>query len=263
MIHRRLILAACAIAMLLAVVQPVHAAPFWDDSFEHADTAAWLSAGTWIGSSCVNAAGHAGIMEISSTRAYSGTKSLKFTYIGINPPKTCYLDRHHTRVPELYTRRYVFLDGFTATSAAPSKQMFTGEAAYVNFWSVFEGSSNLHRYNLQGSTLPAQQQNPILGNIPVGKWVCIETRTKMNTPGVANGILEEWVDGLLRYSNTALLINAASQNSQHSFVRLYRQHGNGVIYLDNIAVGNTKIGCLGSQTGDTTAPGPVLNFRVN
>jgi hypothetical protein len=249
-----------ALLVALLFVTRVDAAPYWNEGFEYADNAGWFASGNWINNSCPGVEG-IGIMEISSDRAFTGTKSLKLTYIGLNPIKTCFIDRFHTRTPELYTRRHVYLQGFSGTNP-PSKMMFTGENAYVNFWSVFEGSSNLHRYNLQGSTLPVAQQNPVLGNIPSGRWVCIETHTKMNTPGVADGILEEWVDGSLRVSNKALLINAASQSSQHNFVRLYRQHGNGVIYLDELAVGTTRIGCA-TISSDTTPPLTPSNFVIN
>lgn len=260
---KKLLLTLC---LFLLAVLPAHAATYFDESFEYADNAAWLAPGTgWVNSAC-SPAGHVGIMEISAARSFSGTKSLKFTYIGLLPGNipnvTCFLDRFHTRTPELYTRRYVYLDNFHGTSP-PSKQLFMGEGAYVNLWSGFEGTNNLHRYNLQGSTLPSAQQNPSFGNVPIGRWVCIETHTKMNTPGVANGILEEWMDGVLRYSNTALLINSANQNSQHKFVRLYRQHGNGVIYLDELAVGDTRIGCLGAPSTDTTPPRAPSNFVAN
>ncbi len=266
MTHQRLIPATCALTLLLLTTLPAHATTFWNEGFEFSDNTAWLAPGTgWVDSACTPAK-HAGIMEISSDRAFRGKKSLKFTYIGFLsatvPNVTCYLDRYHTRTPELYTRRYVYLDNFHGTSP-PSKMMFTGENAYTNFWSVLEGTNNLHRYNLQGSALPIAQQNPSFGNVLIGRWVCIETHTKMNTPGVANGILEEWMDGVLRYSNTALIINSANQNTQHKFVRLYRQHGNGVIYLDELALGDTRIGCLGAPSTDTTPPKSPSNFVAN
>lgn len=262
MTHRRLIPAACALALLLITSLPAHASTFFNESFEFADNAAWLAPGTgWVSSSCT-VAEHAGIMEISSARSFRGTKSLKFTYIGLNPIKTCFLDRFYTRVSEIYTRRYIFLDNFHGTTP-PTKQHFIGSSTYVNFWPTLEGTNNVHRLNMQGSALPYSEQNPIFGSIPSGRWVCSEFRIKMNTPGVPNGVIEEWMDGVLRFSRSDMLINSATHTSSFNMTRLYRQHGNGVIYVDEYAIGTTRIGCLGAPVSDTTPPVAPSNFVAN
>lgn len=264
MTHRRLIPAACALALLLTAM-PAHAATFWNEGFEFADNAAWLANGTGWGPSACTPAGHNNILEISSERAFLGTKSLKYTFVGFLPANvanvTCYIDRFYPLSSEVYTRRYVFLSGFTSQSPG-TKLVFLGETAYVNFWEFFEGTNNVLKMNAQGSALGGNGQIWSFGPVPSARWVCIETHIKYNTSGVSDGVLEGWMDGVQRFSRSDMFFNAANQTGRFRQLRLYRQHGTGVMYVDELAIGNTRIGCLGAQT-DRTPPSTPSNFVVN
>ena len=255
---RGLVLSLVATAILSLLPLSSHATVDWNDGFEYTSNTALKAA--WF-SSCT-AALHTGIMETSTARAYRGSRSLKLTYIGLNPPQTCFMDRSHPTTGTIYTRIYVFLDGFRGADVG-SKMFFYGENKYPNFWTEFIGSANTFMLQMQGAVLTGASSQPKSGTIPTGRWVCIEQRLTMNTPGVANGIYQTWVDGAQRHNLTNLLIQNASSDTKLKFTRLYRQHGFGAIYLDDYAISrDARIGCSGSTpAGDTSAPQPPTGVR--
>lgn len=269
---------ACMLGVvLLCVSTTAHAAVDFDEGFEYVDNAAWLSSGNWGASSCT-ATQHTGIMEISSTRAFSGTKSVKMTYVGDLGATafTCFIDRFFPVSDTVYTRIYLFLDGFTASNINTKMYTQSHDKHYPRFWWSLVTSSNIMRVAIEGTTL-GTSANIAGGTFPSGRWACLETRVTLNTPGVANGIVQAWVDGVQRINRTDLMMRNATEvlingtpsnanfngpSSRMQYSRMYRQHGNGVIYFDELAVGNTRIGCLGAQT-DTTPPASPSNFVAN
>jgi len=104
--------------------------------------------------------------------------------------------------------------------------------------------------------VPDQQSNtklwPNVGNGTVpsdGSWVCIETRTKLNTVGQADGLVEAYKNGVQFMNYTGMEMRKVSQGTQNNvfvFNRIYRQNGTGSLNYDRLAFGNTRIGCLGS-----------------
>lgn len=261
---RLLILSLVATAILSLLPLSSHATVDWNDGFEYTSNTALRAA--W--SSSCTATQHTGIMEPSTARAHSGSRSLKLTYVGDLSATsfTCFMERFFPVTDTLYTRIYIFLDNFVASNI--NTKMFTHSKAksYPTFWWSLVGSSNTHRVSIEGTTL-GTGSNIHGGNLPSGRWVCVETRVTLNTPGVANGIVQSWVDGtqqinrtnLMLRNATATVINGTNTNgptSSMQYSRFYRQHGRGVIYFDEYAVSrNARIGCSGSTpAGDTTAP---------
>ena len=269
---------ACMLGLVLwCVSTTAHAAVFWDESWEYADNAAWLNSGNWAASSCT-AAQHAGVMEISSARAFSGTKSLKFTYIGDNPTFTCFIDRlYGGNYETVYSRVYMFLDNFTASNI--NTKLYTHAnteriGRYPIFWWSLHQSNNTHRMGVEASPTT----NLPFGTFPTGRWVCMETQVTLNTPGVANGIIRSWIDGEPRINRADLVLRNATEvvingtppnvntngpSNRLQYTRIYRQSGQGVIYWDNFAHGTTRIGCLGMPYADTTPPASPSNFVAN
>ncbi|MEO7860641.1 MAG: hypothetical protein ABIU05_09370 [Nitrospirales bacterium] len=201
-------------------------------------------------------------MEISTARRFSGSKSLKETYIGDNPTNTgapsCWMDRYYPSTEELWSRVYVFLDGFKASNVG-SKMIFFGSNQYPNFWHYFRtASSNNYELDLQGAVLsgPAEWLNS--GSTPTGRWVCLEQHVKMNTPGIPNAVFQTWMDGVQKLNRTDITFRNATTTAttKFQFTRMFRQHGQGVIYFDDFAVSvSGRIGCSGSApASDTTAP---------
>ncbi len=253
------------LSLPLLIAQPASAANLIDEGFEYSDNAQWLS--NWGASSCT-ASEHTGIMEISSQRTFGGSKkSLKMTYVGHDPAKTCFLDKKfNATVDTVYTRIYMFLDNFKASDI--NTKIFTNSMVkrYPNFWWSLVGPTNTHRVAIEGTTL-GSDANIQGGTIPSGRWVCLETRVSLNTPGVANGIIQSWVDGAPRINRNDLLLRQGTEkyingqlpdanfngpNSHLEYTRFYRQHGLGTIYYDSFAVSKARIGCTGA-----TLPPPI------
>jgi hypothetical protein len=273
------------VALLWAL--PVQAATFFDEGFEYTNSQALIDS-PWTSFPCT-AAQLDTVMGISSDRAHSGTKSLKYIYIGPNPTLTCWMDRFYPARTEIWTREWIFLDGFTGAASVGTKHQFhggnvdtdtnpdplinSGDGGYPNLWSLIMNAVNTIGYSWQGgggntSTFVGG------GTLPSGQWVCIEEHLKMNTVGVADGINEIYVNGTVRLSNTSLtvrrtsvVVNGVTHNTSagdFSFTRLYRQHGNGLLYLDDYVVGDTRIGCGGQPPPpDTVPPTTPTNFAGN
>jgi len=81
------------------------------------------------------------------------------------------------------------------------------------------------------------------------QWYCVEYHVKLNTPGIADGIIESWVNGVqsMGYYNVLargpVLVNGNGPNSTFDHLTQYTQFNAGLRYMDDLAVGNTRIGC--------------------
>ena len=241
-----------------------HATVDWNDGFEYANDASF--AAVWE-TSCLGNPG------ISTSRDFTGAKSLRLVYhgtVGVDPGAGgCFVDRYLPALSDtVYIRTYVYLDNFTVDSVG-TKMIFVGQSgSYPNFWwQMFGGISN---FNLSISSLVPTSFNIGGGPpIPQNQWACLEGRITMNTPGVANGIIQSWVNGVQVTNRTNLLLRNATltqkngPNSRLQFVQLYTQHGRGVIYYDDFTVSRgARIGCSGSApAGDTTAPQSPTGVR--
>jgi hypothetical protein len=100
---------------------------------------------------------------------------------------------------------------------------------------------------------------------PANTWACYEMHMKYNTPGVANGAVEIFVNGqqTLGYYNQTF-VTAVGQNvgygdtsgaSLASF-KIITQGGlsSGAIYYDDFAFGDARIGCAAAPGSGTTPP---------
>ena len=250
---------------LLLWAAPVQATVDISDGFEYADNTAMLN--VWS-SSCLPSV--TGVIDVSSTRAHSGSKSLKVTYPPPDSEGGCFMDRNLSAPTDnFYMRGWIFLDGFSNNTGVLTKMWFAGQGnSYPNFWSgSFSGAPNWGNV-ISGD--PANGTNLFGGSIPSGQWVCVEERISMNTPGVANGVIQHWVNGVLVLDRQNLLLRNAvlsnfnGPNSQIAFIRTYRQHGVGTIYYDDYAASrDARIGCSGSiPTADTTPPTIPIGLQV-
>lgn len=99
------------------------------------------------------------------------------------------------------------------------------------------------------------------------RWYAIETYVKMNTPGVADGIMRGWIDGKLSYEKTNVLFRKVGHDNLHVrtvWLDVYKGgvSGNcnsGYVYLDQMVVAQEPIGIL---SGDQVAPQPPENLNV-
>jgi len=92
-------------------------------------------------------------------------------------------------------------------------------------------------------------------------WNCLEVHVRADsTPGVGDGLLETYVDGIqtMSYPN----IHVRDANLGYDNTRHYTQYGNGFRWIDDWAVGTTRIGC-GSSPLPSTAPVPPSTLQLS
>ena len=99
-------------------------------------------------------------------------------------------------------------------------------------------------------------------SIPDGHHVCYEYHIKLNTPGVADGQIELYVQDLTAGTPNRRVTNYTGRqmrapvsdgpnatfpyNAQYSGIQAYRQDGYGDIYKDNLTISTTRHGCSGT-----------------
>ena len=241
---------------------PAHATVDWEDGFEYANDAA-LGA-VWA-FSCLGNPG------VSTERPHSGSKSLKLVYrgaVGKDPGAGgCFIDRNLNALSDTaYFRVWTYQVNFAVNSVGTKMIQFAMNSSYPNFWwEMFSSTPNL---SMAVSSTDPTSFNVFGGSIPQNQWTCLEGRITMNTPGVANGILQSWVNGTQQINRTDLLLRNATltrqngPNSRLEFTRLYVQHGVGTIFYDEYAVSrDARIGCTASPSGDRQAPRAPSNLR--
>jgi len=262
--------AMLVLMILLLTVTQSWAGTHWDEDFENHLSPTW---DTCAFAGCPQD----GINpSISTDVAFNGTHSLKGAYNAQCAPVGCghWIDRTHPATEEVYTQFYYRTSNFTYEATTGTKHFLQASQTYAapNFWWR-------HHYGSRELGVASQVDASICPNGPPGpydscnyypnvasvplndnQWYCIETHIKMNTPGVANGVLELWVNGRLTmryvdrtFRGTAVKgPNGNSSQANFEYVRIYVQSGIGDMYYDLFAVGSTRIGCVGSR--DSTPP---------
>ncbi len=83
------------------------------------------------------------------------------------------------------------------------------------------------------------------------QWYCIEVHEQMNDVGVANGVIEIWVDdaNVLTSTNVLFRNNGTDANSKWRELQFFRQGGGpGNIWWDDVAAGDQRLGCMATAT---------------
>lgn len=136
--------------------------------------------------------------------------------------------------------------------------------------------------------VPAYQTQNLKHNIqefnqPDLQWVCYEAHIRLNTPGQANGLYEQYATNVsaggptiltTRYLNReflgATIDDKMPSDARWYLARTYRQDGLGSMWYDKITYSTTRVGCTGGSTQpiepppDTTPPSiPVLTTNVS
>lgn len=295
----RILILTIAVAAVFCASQ-AKATVFFDEGFENGLVASGWTTGScgWIsGTGSFNSADYPdGCNPTRSTDVvHSGTHSLKGTYLtspcpGGDQTGSCgaWIDRQHPSTTDIYTRFWYYTVGFAYNSAGGGTKHFyhrsNAAAGPENFWVHPWGSREWQANvtSVAGGGANGIQNNPVyyapnLATVPLNdrQWYCIETRYKLNTPGVANGEIDVWVNGTQTMSITGAYTNFRSTDPNNTnssplftndYVRLYTQLGYGTMYYDDFAVGDTRIGCSGTApaalTGDTTPPAPPIGLVI-
>ena len=263
---RTFILAILLTGLLAA---PAHAATYFDDEMEIGTTL--FHSATSFGN---------GTFTYDTTIKFSGGGSIRLNYPAACEPDTfggtgCGGAKTVPFPPtdEVYKRVYFRMSGVGA-NATTSGLFETSIGTFTKMLRTL--STGLQQQWWEMGCCRSKNWLVALENSPPGtagnrfsnftfadnRWYCIETREKMNTPGQPDGIVQSWVDGVL-VLNITRNFRASGETTQWSTTGIFRQTGRGSIWFDRMAVGNTRIGCIGSNpSGDTTPPATPGGWTV-
>ncbi len=115
-----------------------------------------------------------------------------------------------------------------------------------------------------------QGQDPIFSPAESGRWVCIESHVKLNTPGKHDGVFELWVDGKPEASRTDLDWHGEWTDYGINAVFLENQENNGSIqrqarWFDEFVISTQPIGpvtALQPPTLVLTEPGATAAWEA-
>jgi len=229
---------------------------FWEEDFESDLAANWFTSDpAWSNP------------KLSTDLPHAGASSLEEVFTGKDSGN--FMDRYHDVVDEAWTRFYYYTIGFTYDPVMTKlfyHQADLPNSGYPNFVAVNQwGSRELGvAGQLVAEACGTDGSGPVnagydscnyypnAGHVPFadGQWYCVETHFKMNTPGVADGALEVFVDGTptLDYQNRLfrgpdVAPSGNSAEAHLNMIRIYVQSGVGTRYIDDFAVGPSRICC--------------------
>jgi len=299
---RTLFLSLCG---LLLWTMPAHATTLIDENFEVTagnirsgqQTYDDILAKGWTINNFANPA----MGDIVTSPVHGGSKALRYQYPGIHCTSTGVCDdtgnmqisRVLPDLTEFYDRYWArfectgspceFVDGHGGSSSKqhyfnPGGQdvffIFSGplfSTGATNSMAFQHGASNgAYTFSCARtgtvSTSCNLTPNAAAGILPFNQWVCLESHHKLNTPGVANGIVEAWLDGILylQYTNV-MFVQTQHTAARFKLLRIYRQGGNNLNrFEDDYMMATTRVGCGGAPPppSDTTAPATPTGLAV-
>lgn len=249
---------------------PVGAAVFFDDDFE-----APGNFGAW------QDFGQNSDIVVTSQDARTGSQALKLTYLGDSYPGECWgcgsaLWRFFQPSEQVFVRfAYKTTPDFQVGSNYVTKviRIDSGAGTIPTMW-VDLGTNDVDRKNgyplLSLIAYDRSDVERLDSFTPVtdGQWHDIEIEVKMNAPGVSNGELRIWVDGVVRMQSTGRQLRGPTNsstwvngwpspaNATLDNVEIFRQSGTGVALYDRVAVGNTRIGQVSGAPPPPPPPAP-------
>jgi len=111
-------------------------------------------------------------------------------------------------------------------------------------------------------------QNDYLGYLEKNRWYSIEQQVKMNTPGMNDGILRTWVDGIIAYEITSLRFrDTSSLKIEQLWLNIY--HGGTAkspydqhMFVDNIVLAKSYIGPAAGLEQGVIVPSRPTNLKI-
>lgn len=274
---------------------PAQAAVFFDDSFEGGGP----QASGWGYTASYCAASPCALLDVSSDIAHAGSRSIKLTYnlawSDPNPQShTTAIARSFAPQTDVWTRYwYRTTGGFSYGVAGTKHIIYNGLINVPRFYSINWFQSKEMGYSIEVSAdcgYTSCRILPNMGRVPLNDntWYCIEEHILLNTAGVNNGKIELWVNGIQTIGSYNRMFRGPLENGPNgnggnktiNSTVIYKQNGGGsmtasqlgvdlgpdtgygVMYYDQFAAGNTRIGCGGAVQTDATPPGPPVGFSV-
>lgn len=277
---RSAVLACILTLSLLVAALPARAAIDYDDNFEaYANTAALLAAYPNHTGGC---SASSTVFSISTTRAHSGTKSIRMRYTGHDVPPDCGIFRFFSARTRVFVRYWTYHENFTPDSV--STKIYAAESIgslpgggtskWPNgWWGMINGSRTLTFTAQIHGNAAATTNYGSTSPTPQNQWLCMETELFMGTPGNADGTVRAWRTNTsgaetLLMSHTAVPFlpstsrtnpDGTTQGADQKFnaTELFKQNAvlDSLIYYDDFAVGTTRVGC-GSGGPTDPVPGP-------
>jgi hypothetical protein len=264
---------------------------YWDDDFETGlkciDSTDYTGAAGWQAGYCNNNLSSPSKDQINWTkeRSYTGAAGLKLIYPDDNSGGGPFIHRFHGKNKQYNLRFAMYLvPGFkTASSNNENKLIYlrsdTTSTGYPNgvlnlFGSVNDdGTANLNApfyfgFALQGAVDRNDSENIFFNiSIQTGRWYEIQFQWIMNDVGQKNGSMSAWViDSAGNWSKIFFETGRQYGSELDDMIdgtMLYRQGGDGTIYFDRIAVGNSFIASAGQAPAPTASkPAAPKNLRV-
>ncbi len=195
--------------------------------------------------------------QITTTQVHSGTKALRYDgWPGV------YADIPTTR--EVYLRYWWYMPtGFDG-----------GHAGGRHFWRLGTNGAG-HQIDTQAQSEPngfsviyflgGEVFYPDVTQLPRGRWFKFEFYTRLNDPGVANGVAKVWIDGVPQLNETNVNLGATSDNLDELLLTTNYADCSGVCdwFMDDVEVWN---GCpSGSSCNAGSSPAnlsPPSNLKV-
>ena len=253
-----------------------YAAIFFDSDFELGGGNDW-AANEWNDFGSASAPGT--FMSMTNEQAFTGARSLTLAYDNINGS---------TQRPSIYRNmpagnKHIFVR--FAFRLDPAFQLSSNGGTKLIRWRTTDGYPILWIYN-KWNSYAFDMEGPYdrTGNWILycnrapsrTSWDQVEIEYKLNDPGVSNGLLRMWVNGTLCVESlnhqfigptpTSVGLSGLSNPSTSTLLttQVYLQSGNGKMFYDRLAVGNTRIGPTKSTStsADSTAPASPQGFQV-
>lgn len=244
---------------------------FFDSDFE----ASTLPGDGWLDSSN-------GFLTLSAEQHLSGTKCLKVTMPAPGLKNISGLiERSHTSTTHLWARFGYRADpAFTCCTNDEYTKMiqFSGYNVPI-IW--IEWRSGSYELTVEYSYDEPTGTNNISAGISPSRtsWDQVEMEVQLNTPGVSNGYIKIWLNDsaspviqllnrqLIGPTTTSRALGGAgplrTSDGFYNYTQIYNQDtGIGIVYFDRVAVGDTRIGVVGSVP-DTTPPAVPTGVMVS
>ncbi|HPV29902.1 MAG TPA: hypothetical protein PLT30_10550 [Deltaproteobacteria bacterium] len=236
------------VAMLLCLCKPVYAAVIFQDNFDNAPSDAraggvvptgwdsWYVQGGAVSATFDSVTHYAG--EISSPGRGGTGKSLKIWRHSTWPTYNSYHGALAYVFPTSSSYREIYLRYYMKLPSGMNINRFDN---YVKLWRLnLSGGGELY-LNIGTDTGTGTLQNSgflhllnastfvqkllTAGNVPWDSaYHCYEFHIKLNSTGNSDGVLEFWLDGVRKYSNTSFNFNASTSDR--------------FVYLQHFSVGN-------------------------
>lgn len=270
------------IVLFLRAPIPSEAEVFFADGFEYASQGAFEA--VWA-TSCPGG----GIAQMGPSTEFSGSPTRSLKAIQDGGLHSCFIDRSYPntthvfyrwniRMPTGYDLETVCNPAGSCPGGSGSKQIYAkalGGAGYDAYMFLKPGTHQLRvaiphnsytRLCPNGTTDSECVMEPNMSSkaIILGTTQCIEWELDRGSPGGADGVVRVWIDGTLTVEYTNLRIAKSTEGgTAWNNVTYYSQGGYGTRYIDDLVVGNTRIGCgVTPSSGDTTAPNTPTGLSI-